>query len=187
MLPTGAADDNAIGGPSCGNVELGFFYAHRRIPPDSSWEDDGCEEDGAAQGVWVVSASNHTHASGVRMLPVGTHTQVIRPVLRIVSSLLFIVPPFRSGADASKSSAWGADRTSARTIGWGVVSQALKTTGSRAQGHRLYAVLSGVGIGLARLEGTSGALIATQEKSPDTRRFWCGIYAHIVVLLLLRR
>src|SRR3984885_3720608 len=80
----GAADNNTGGCPRCGNVELKFFYAHRRIPHGLSFE-----EDGAAEAEWMVSASTHTHASGVRILPVGTQTRVSRPVSRIVSSLLF--------------------------------------------------------------------------------------------------
>src|SRR5258707_14562202 len=74
MLLPGAADDNAVGGLRCGNVELRFFYAHRRIPPGSSFEEDG------AEAAWTVSASTHTHSSGVRILPVGTQTRGIRPV-----------------------------------------------------------------------------------------------------------
>jgi hypothetical protein len=57
----------------------------------------------------------------------------------------------------------------------GVESRTLKITGSRAQSHRSYAVLSDEGIVLARLGAAPRALIATQERSPDTRRFLCGI------------
>src|ERR1700679_4096718 len=84
-----AADNNTGGRPRCGNVELEFFYAHRRNPPGSSFN-----EDGAAEAGWMVSASIHTHASGVRILPVGIQTPVSGQAFRIVSSLLFIVPPF---------------------------------------------------------------------------------------------
>jgi hypothetical protein len=99
---------------------MGFFYAHRGIPPDSSSEDDGCEEDGAAEGVWDVSASNHTDASGVRILPVGTHTQVNRPFFRIVTSLLFIVPPFRSVQTRSNPApgAWIGRRHEPPVVEW---------------------------------------------------------------------
>ena len=89
MLLPSAADDNAVGGLCCGNVELRFFYAHRRNPPGSSFE-----EDGAAEVLWTVSALTHTHSNGIRILPVGTQTRVSGQVFRIVSSLLFIVPPF---------------------------------------------------------------------------------------------
>src|ERR1700679_731459 len=89
MLLPGASDDNAVGGLHCGNVELRLFYAHRRDPPGSS-----LEEDGAAEAGRKVSASTHTHASGLQILPVGTQTRVSGQVFRIVSSLLFIVPPF---------------------------------------------------------------------------------------------
>src|ERR1700677_1966182 len=62
MLLPSAANDNAVGGLRCGNVELRLFYAHRRNPPGSSFG-----EDGAAEAGWKVSASTHTHASGVRI------------------------------------------------------------------------------------------------------------------------
>src|ERR1700722_8106337 len=65
MLLPGAADDNAVGGLPFGNVELRFFYAHKRIPPGSSFE-----EDGAAEAGWKVSPSTHMHVSGVRIFPV---------------------------------------------------------------------------------------------------------------------
>ncbi|MCU1226659.1 MAG: hypothetical protein JWQ42_4752 [Edaphobacter sp.] len=97
---TFAANDNAVGGLRCGNVELRLFYAHRRNPPGSSFEGDGAAEAGRK-----VSASTHTHASGVRILPVGTQTRVSGQVFRIASSLLFIVPPFLAQADATASGA----------------------------------------------------------------------------------
>src|SRR5580693_7237383 len=102
MLLPGAVDHNASGGRRCGQVELGFFYAHRRCPPDSS-----LEADDLAEAVRGVSASTHTHASGVRISPVGTQAQVTRPVFRIERSLLFIVPPFWARAGATEPAPGG--------------------------------------------------------------------------------
>src|ERR1700744_5046045 len=93
MLLPCAADDNAAGGLRCVRVELWFLYAHRRSPPGSSFE-----EDRAAAAGRKVSASTHTHASEVRILPVDTQTRISGPVFRMVSSLLFIVPPFSAQA-----------------------------------------------------------------------------------------
>jgi hypothetical protein len=105
LLPVGV-DHNASGGRPCGQVELGFFYAHRRCPPDSSFEADD-----PAETVRGVSASTHTHASGVRISPVGTHSQVIRAALRIERSLLFILSLFlgTGGARATGARACSAD------------------------------------------------------------------------------
>src|ERR1700722_1351922 len=105
MLLPRAVDHNASGGRRCGQVELGFFYAHRRWPRNSSLEADGLAE--AERG---VSASTHTHASGVRISPVGTQAQVRRPVFRIERTLLFIVPPFLALAGATGQRLEGADR-----------------------------------------------------------------------------
>jgi hypothetical protein len=107
MLLPGAVDHNASGGRRRGQVELGFFYAHRRCPPDSS-----LEADDLAEAVRGVSASTHTHASGVRISPVGTQAQVTRPVFRIERSLLFIVPPFWREQARPSQRLEGADRRS---------------------------------------------------------------------------
>src|ERR1700722_787025 len=126
MLLPGAVDHNASGCRRCGQVELGFFYAHRRCPPDSS-----LEAEDLAEAVRGGSPSTHTHASGVRISPVGTQAQVTRPVFRIERSLLFIVPPFLGASRRHRASGSRA-RTgaTARTIGWGGAS--LETIGSLA-------------------------------------------------------
>src|SRR5580658_3557185 len=113
MLLPGAVDHNASGGRR--QVELGLFYAHRRCPPNSS-----LEEDDLVEAVRGVSASTHTHASGIRISPVGTQAQVTRPSFRMDRSLLFIVPPFLARAGATEPAPGGRGFVAAaRTIGWG--------------------------------------------------------------------
>src|ERR1700733_12580413 len=113
LLPVGV-DHNASGGRLCGQVGLGVLYAPRGGPPDSSFEADDL-----AEAVRGVSASTHTHASGVRISPVGTHSQVIRAVLRIVRSLLFIVSPFLGASGRDRAPRLRRGWAAARTIGWG--------------------------------------------------------------------
>ncbi len=146
MFLPGAVDHNASGGRRCGRVELGFLYAHRRCPPDSSLEADDLAEAGRG-----VSASSHTHASGVRISPVGTQAQVTRPVFRIERSLLFIGSPFLERAGATEPTPAG--RRSAQrhepSVGEGRVLNYRLTRSL----HRSYAVMSGEEPSLAGARG----------------------------------
>ena len=138
MLLPGAVDHNASGGWRCGNLELGFFYAHSRYPPDAS-----SAANVAAEVLGEAAASTHTQASGVRISPVGTQAQVTPAVMRMVRSLLYMVPPFLAGQARPGSSACGADRGGGTNHRLGRGESAFENYRLTRSIHRSYAVMSG--------------------------------------------
>jgi hypothetical protein len=99
-----AAHDDALSRGSCGSREFKLFYAHRRSPSASRFE-----EGSAVEAVRELSASDQTHFSGILWSPVSTQVQVKRLDMRLIGNRLFMVPPSAVRGKPASSGARGAE------------------------------------------------------------------------------
>ena len=137
-------------------------YTNRISPPSSFGENR------SGQSAREGCASVQTHSSGVFKLPVGTQAQVTRRLFRIVERMLSMAPPSAVRAGATGPLREGVDGTAARITSLGGVSLGYSNPWLTRSNHR------------------SCAGMSAQKKSPGTRRFLCGFFAHKVEVKLRR-
>jgi hypothetical protein len=128
-----------------------------------------------------AEASLQMHAKGVLALPVGTQAQVSRTGLRIAERTMFMVPPCTVRAGAPGASARSADLQGQHesSVREGMSLGAFCNRRLTRSNHRSYAGMSGKEVVDSQAKGrVPERSFQHKERSPDARRFLCGIVAH---------